>query len=479
MKKNIAFITFIAILLIVGCEKEDFKTTHSNFEWYSTQEKEESMFVEVGGKLDFVDVSLNALSHSWTIQEGSYFLERTFTNNDSIYDDFIAGNELESVEKSVSVLFTEPGLSTVRLLNTFDRPVKWYHGESDTLFSTQIEDGLWQIDTLMVVDVFEKMLPAFKVLKNGTEVLSVSASDMPTEADTASWPTVALQEGDTLNYIDLTTIGRPTGRTWLIDVGATEELIAYADTFNAAYNIVGTFLAGKMISNRGGVGAPPSNVEKLIPMKVKVSYSTAPILLNTSIAITENASQVLTVPVTGFISKVQGSAEHFTVHVKNGSFEQDIAVTSVAINTSDATKLELKLADEIYNTDEITVAYDGQGNVTNASGFRVLQAFDATPVEMYWENAWDADMLNFEKGEWPVQNWPGLWSLSTENVFDGTYSYKWSSDNAANTKVETDREDIKFPVGKYKIKLSVYKPAGCKIHTISFYFSYLQSRLIM
>lgn len=395
MKKY--FILLIAALgLLTGCEKEEFLAKYPGFEWYSSQEDEISLFVEVGDRLDFLDLSQNALSHTWEIQDGSFFLRPEFTPADTIYDEFIAGKELESTEKNISVLFTRPGQTTVRLANTFDAPVRWFNAEH-SLEAEATADGLWLLDTTMTVDVFDKLAPAFKVLRNGEDIVTVGENDMPSADDASSWSTVELKEGDRLQFVNLTTRGRPTGTGWQLDNGGDVEV--NGDTVEVAYNIVGEFEAGIMTTRRNGEGMPSSNVSKLIPLRIVVDYSTAPIVLDPDVVVSESEDGLLSVKVTGLVGDFSGKENHFTLHVSNqeAGVDRAIAVQTVRVNAGDATQLDITPAEPLYNSDQVTLTYDGLGNITNAAGFRELQAFGPVSVQMHFDpNAMNTDYSGYE-----------------------------------------------------------------------------------
>ncbi|MEQ9289084.1 MAG: SwmB domain-containing protein [Cyclobacteriaceae bacterium] len=396
MKYTIKTFLIAAIVSIIGCtQDEDFDPKYSGIEWYSTLEREDSLFLQVGDKIDLLDLSLNPIDHKWIIGEGSFFLRQDFTENDSIYDNFIIADAgLESTSKEVSVLFTEPGKHTIRLFNTFKDSVAWFSEETDTLFSKKAANGLWEIDTTFVFDIFDKLNPAFKVFNGDTEVLSLSAGEIPLLADKASWPVVEVEVGGTLRFVDLTTTGRPTSARWGLNIGPEVVESLQGSEVELVYTKLGEFAAGTMTSVRNGSGVPVSEVARVIPMVVKGIPSSQPFVFNGNLR--EDESEVLSFSVTGEVAGVSGEQSNFTVHVKNGSFDQAIEVQSTRVNSSDATVIELVLAEPIYNSDTITVAYAG-GNIKSLDT-RPLKDFGPQPVTMYFgnNNLLEADWAGFE-----------------------------------------------------------------------------------
>ncbi|WP_055436937.1 hypothetical protein [Lacinutrix algicola] len=375
--KKIFIISALILAFIVSCEKDDYEAPYGDFSsllWTTTQGFEESDYVSaLNDYVGFRDVSKNALTHSWHIPSGTNLLNGDFNaEQDTIYTDFISSaGPLASSQNHINVIFRQPGVKEVELRNTF----------RDSVAESVFSDGVWKVNKVFTVTVFDDVKPMFKVMKGTEEILSINETDMPSEANAASWPTVTLEAGEQLTYIDLTTTGAPDARTWILNGASPNN--SGAETVNVSYNGLGNFAAGAIISARTDNEKPEGEAIKLIPLKIEVIPSTQPFVLNGMI--TENASEVISFNVTGEIETLIGEEGNFTVHVVNAAatpmFDQNIAVQSATVNSSDATQIDLVLSAPIYNSDNITVEYTA-GNIGSVD-FRVLESFAVTNVVMH------------------------------------------------------------------------------------------------
>ena len=375
------------LAFLVSCEKDEYDTPYgdfSSFTWYTTNGFENTDYViALDDFIAFSDVSQNAISHTWSIPAGTSLLNSEFTENDSIYTPFISGNgALTTNKKLINVLFREPGIKEVILNNVF----------KDSVTNAVLEGGNWKVEETFTVTVFDNIKPAFKVMKGDVEVLSVSASDLPKAADAASWPTVSIEAGEQLTYIDLTTIGDPDGRTWNFNGGAIE--MSGAESVKVFYNGLGNYLAGSITSKRTDASKPDGEATKLIPLKIEVIPSTQPFVINGIVS--ENVSEVISFKVTGEIGILTGEAGNFVVNVVNtaAGFDQNIAVQSATINSSDATQIDLVLSEPIFNSDDITITYTA-GNIVSVDT-RVLESFGPKSVEMFVEGVLNPETLGYE-----------------------------------------------------------------------------------
>ncbi|WP_298488103.1 hypothetical protein [uncultured Maribacter sp.] len=388
MKKIITgSILLLAFVIAVSCEEEDYEAPYndySSFSWYSSNEFDEAdKVLNINDYISYVDLSRNAVSHKWTIPASAKFLNKEFTPNDSIYEPFILNNANTSEEYGINVLFQQSGLQEVKLYNTY----------KDSVAESVKSGDVWVVDKTFVVDVYADLNPECKIIHNGVEVLRLNASDMPSIDNQASWPEYAIEAGDELQYIDLSTIGRPTGVKFYLDGGAPDT--GNRDTLSVKYNKLGDFTSW-MESIRAGDSVPKKTIEKLIPLNIKVIPSTKPFVFNGDF-IDRVSETVLSFPVTGEVASVIGQADNFTVHVTNADagYDQDIAVQSVAINSDDATKIELTLAERIYNSDEVEVSF-ASGNITSVDE-RVLEDFGPVQLKTTFEGVMDAEFSGYEK----------------------------------------------------------------------------------
>lgn len=460
------------ILFINSCE-DDTNIAPGEFSdvtWYTSVYPGQPLVATVGGFVAFTDLSQGALSHEWTIDEGNYFLKNGFTKNDTILDSFIDNNQgLVSLDKTINVLFKKAGLQKVRLYDTFKDSVT-YVGKTFTLKSKR-EGNVFVIDTTFVVDVFDSIKPAFKVTNSlGVTLLNVAENDKVSLQDTASWPTVTIEAGEKLTFNDLTTTGKPTSRNWNIPGGKTT--IGNAAIATYSFFKIGYFKGASIAVSRTD---PAGSVSKLIPIKINVIPSTKPFVFDGNL--TEGETEVISFNVTGEVATILGAAADFTVQVSNAGsgFNSTIKVKSVAINGSDATKLELTLESPIYNTDVIKVSF-ASGKVISVDG-RTLSAFTTETVKPYYGvgilSPSGYGVENNAAGWW-FQH-PAYWSASGDQAATGSYSLKFTCAN--NTAAGTPGRIITYApspgainAGDYLVKAKVYKVAGCTVKSFNIGF---------
>ena len=372
--KKIFIISALMLAFLVGCEKDDYEAPFGGFSslsWVTTEGFEDSDYVSaLNNYIGFRDVSQNTLSHSWYIPSGTNLLNADFNaEQDTIYTNFIASaGPLDSSEKLINVIFREPGVKEIELRNTF----------KDSVAESVLTNGVWVVNKVFTVTVFDDVKPAFQVLKGTEVILNVSESDMPDVADAASWPTVTLEAGEELTYVDMTTTGEPDTRTWNLNGAFPESSNAQSATIG--YFGIGMFTGGNVTVKRNDSEKPDGESTKLIPLNIEVIQSTQPFVRVGTI--NEDASEVISLNVNGHVGTLSGEEANFTVHVVNTTamFDQNIPVQSATVNNTNLTQIDLVLSQPIFNSDIITVEYTA-GNIISADD-RVLESFSATNVLM-------------------------------------------------------------------------------------------------
>ncbi|WP_299556459.1 hypothetical protein [Seonamhaeicola sp.] len=333
--------------------------------------------INVDTQVPFLDLSQGAVSHEWIIEEGNKFLNTGFNSRDSIFDDYIKEDAgLSITDPKAFVLFRNSGINKVRLLNKFNEKVTYRSSEGS--LEAHKEGDLWVIDTTFTFDVYAKILPAFTIMKDGAPVLNVTREEETSIEDEASWPTVEIEAATSLTYIDNTTIGRPNATTWIIPDGVPNQIGGTEREIN--FYKLGTFNAGTLRSLR--INELPRYVaEKVIPLKVRVIQSSQPFQF--AGALTEDENEVIRFRVNGEVVPFSGEEGNFTVHVTNSAtgFDQDIPVASARVSEDNAIFIELMLSEPIYNSDVVTVSYNGNGSIQSADE-RPLEAFGPENVAM-------------------------------------------------------------------------------------------------
>lgn len=386
--KNIKIIASILCLTMLWtCSDDEYQDytapdEHSDVVWLIglDNNSQEPFSINAETNISFLDLSQGVVSHEWIIEEGNNFLKEGFDNNDSLQNFIDEDAGLSITRPKAHVLFNNSGLNTVRLLNKFNEPVSYT--SSIGTFNAVQEGNLWVIDTTFTFDVYAKLNPAFRVLQDGVEILSVSEADMPSIDDIDSWPTVDVEAGTSLSFEDLSTVGRPNGRSWRFPEGTPNQV--GGETASVSFFQLGTF-SGEMRSFRVAP-LPTSNITKVIPLKVNVIPSSQPFVFSGQLK--EDESEVISFQVNGQLVPFSGQEANFTVNVSNvdSGFNQNIPVQLASVSSDDSTFLELTLTQPVYNSDIITVTYNNATDGITSTDTRVLQSFGPETVQMFFGN---------------------------------------------------------------------------------------------
>ncbi|MDO7135826.1 hypothetical protein [Algibacter lectus] len=449
MKNKLILIACIISLFAACTSSDDYDAPNSfsDVSWYTSAFRSATMGVSVNDFASFADLSQGELSHSWTIEEGSFFLEGPITRTDSVYDKFIIEpRTLETEDKTVHVLFTEGGLKKVRLYNVFKDSVA-FKGANDFIFPSKRESGQWVIDTTFIVDVYDTIVPQILIRQNGVVVPHESASDI-----------ITVEAGSTLELVDITTIGRPNTRSWNIAGITNTDSLAVIQ-----FNKLGEF-NGNLNISRQGEEIPGDYENYIIPATINVIPSSLPFEVSADIIELEN--QTIQVPFNGEFAPFGEQESFFTVNVNGSPF----TISSVSKGTIDATKLEIKLVDQIYRSDVITVSYDGNGDL-ESSDTRTPLAFTDLPVSMFQHELAKFDFeTNTANYTAHAENLATTSiEISTEQAASGTNSIKIDAGASGNWSVfENLVDQFSATVGqKIQVEYKVYKVSGASINFLA------------
>lgn len=437
MKKNIKIITgLLSALLFVAtsCSDEnvtvygDLNSDYSSFQWYTsgdrTTYREPNKEINIHQYVGFFDVSQGQKSREWTIPTSAKYLTTEFEEGDTIYTPFIIPNVgTVSTDELVNVYFPEAGEFEVELKTVFDEPVTYNRtfevdGEIITKSITST-----MVDTIFKVKVFPDPVPSCKVYRQNfvtnpedptgptipdetnpySEVLLVAEEDQPSIENIDTWQEISIEAGEKLMFEDLSTVGEVDAVRWTTNGGKPE--VSAKETIEVAYNKLtegDAFYTAHFMSRRTKDAGPVKDIAKLIPLKIKVLPSTKPFKYSSGLKV--SASGVIQFPVSGEVELYEGQEDKFTVQVINADagYNQNIAVSSVALNADDATIIELTLAEPVYNTDTFTISYtdsnaDDTDGIISVDG-RSLESFDPVTVSM---------KLSEYQGVMNIQNFTG------------------------------------------------------------------------
>ena len=159
---------------------------------------------------------------------------------------------------------------------------------------------------------------------------------------------------DFLNFIDNTTQGEPTGRNWFIREPTVAgdpnsgKTIASANTqdANILFKKLGVYIGGVTV-NRTGETIPGDFETYVFPSPIKVIPSSKPFQLVGSIK--ELADETIQLSYNGEFVEFTNKKSFFKVTVNDTEYD----IESVSVNSSDATLIDIKLKDPIYQNDVI------------------------------------------------------------------------------------------------------------------------------
>ncbi|WP_044202133.1 carbohydrate binding domain-containing protein [Echinicola pacifica] len=452
MRRQYLYIFIVMLAGMYSCVEEDYTapSEFSDLGWYTSFLREPSYVTSVGEFESFSDLSQGAVEHSWTIQSGNYFLKGPISKSDTILTEFIINEgDTLSGDKTIHVLFQEPGIQYVRLVNKFRDSVA-FRG-LDTV-SAKWDGEYWVMDTSFMVDVYDK-IKALGIMKYNSEVIDRGPDTLYVEA------------GTQVEFVDMSEQGRPNTRNWQIRNLSTKLYVANSPDSVAMipFNKLGVYQAF-LTSSRTGETIPPGSDRDTIPNPIKVIPSSQPFELTGDIV--ELEDQTIRMSFNGEFEPFSGGTELFTVMVNGQAFD----VASVVPAASNPTKLDLKLTQEIYRPDVITVSFAG-GELLSLDE-RSPGAFMDIPVKMHTANILNSVTYGFEDGG---DGWEAMWDngatveFSTEQAATGNFSLKVSktADQAAG-KIHSINAPFSLEDGKtYLFKYKVYVVEGTTTPSVS------------
>lgn len=432
--KNIIIMAIAIVVAFTACQDDEYEMPNdlSGVGWYTSNFRNDQFLIGINDFVSFSDVSQNAVSHKWTIPEGAFFLEGPISRTDSILEEYIIPNAgLETEDETVHVYFTKSGMQPVRLYNTFNEKVTFFGRDT---FEAKQEGNIWVIDTTFMVDVLDTIVAEVLVRQEGVEV--------PLGTDT-----IYVEAGGSLEFVDITSIGRPNTWDWRV---AGEMSTDSAATF--IFKKLGVFGAALNIS-RSGENIPGDYDRFIVPNPIKVIPSSKPWELAGDLV--ELEDETIQLPFNGEFLPFMNKEEFFTVKVNDVEF----AISSISINTTDATLLEIKLAEPIYRPDVITVSL-AEGSGINSTDYRTPTAFSDVPVVMHDVNLLSDAGYGFEDGGLA---WAALWDneapfeFTTEKAASGNYSVKITREGGQKSKIESKNEKFSLTGGKvYTIRYKIF-----------------------
>ncbi|NJB81649.1 hypothetical protein [Wenyingzhuangia aestuarii] len=477
IKKIIQIISIVAFL--VGCNNDEVNSlakfndaTWSTSEYnYANTTSDINFGINKGDYISFIDLSQNAISHEWIIEKEDKFLNPNFKTSDKNLIPFI-NNDLGTVStsKPAHILFLKPGINEVKMVNTFDSPVT-FNGK--VKIESVKKGDVYELKNIWKVDVYDSLKPAVKISKEDdlgvkTELYNSAKELIPADG------VINIEAGESLIYEDITTIGRPNANSWK-SPGSNQKTASGTKNVVFDYLKLGEFEAGSLSVSRDGDDktVPKAESQVLdIPLKIIVNKSSKPFnIIEESVVRLE--SNKISFDVSGELKAFTDQEANFNVHVTNtaASFDSDITVTKAQVSSTNKATIELTLASDIYNTDDIKVSYIVGATTIVSADERDLLAFTDQTVR-FTDELLDSDYYGFELGgsEWFIQH-PDQWSYSSSFANTGTNSLKFSEADVSSMdnkiKVQgTSATELKIVAGTYNFSINVWIDVDSDLNTL-------------
>ncbi len=154
MNTKIIMLLTVLIVFVSSCSDNEYikPNSFSDVSWYYSIAPGAALEIQAGRSISFMDVSVGALTHQWSIEKPNSFLKPVFSASDSLSLPLFIDNSLDTINPAttIHVFFKNQGVAKVRLRNTFSEQVS-YKGKKP-LKAIQ-EGNVWVIDTTFVVTV--------------------------------------------------------------------------------------------------------------------------------------------------------------------------------------------------------------------------------------------------------------------------------------------------------------------------------------
>lgn len=519
MKRVVYNIIAIAALLLASCEDNESMLQPNDFSDVSficsqlTNQYSDNI-IEVGSPISFMDLSQNAVTHTWTIDERCAFLYGEYDKNDTVYDEFIIPNAgTQTTDVTMFVLFQEPGTDVkVRINNSFSEEVSFVRYSDDMAwtpsYSSEYEigstynttTGLWDFEaecSFYVLDYVDAKVEVRRL--SDDELLGEVAKGVvgdTTESD--SWDVVNITTDDVI-AISAEVYGEPGTVTWNI---SSSYLMSY-DALASTTEVVSTnpvvtkytryYQPSKLSDEEGfNLGAinlvrsssyngdsqitqPSGYLSKQLPLRVVTTMGEGD--LTATYKATDFNQITLYLSALGSTELPANVASDFTVAVSNdgASINETIAARSVAYNSS-RSAVVITLESDIYLDDEITFKYNPSGvAITDTYGRELASindSYDSNEFSFFDPVITDSDLRGFEEGgttSWYIQH-SNYWSLSSERSNGGDYSMKFNNTTAGSsteyyTVQNNNCDDLTGDAGEYILKAWVYLESGASVDT--------------
>lgn len=382
MKNKLLYMTLALVLLFSSC-KDEFEPLNNVAEctWHMSTEQEnvDPIKLNLNGYISIMDLSQGALSHEWTVSDdGTKFLNGKMEWGQTEYDNLVD----ESIphvnsEKTIHVYFTKAGDHTIRLRNTFSKPVFYSYSEWSTEIGNYVkkytysrkEGDVYVMDTTFHVRVYDpNLVPGVKIYSDPECTNEIKTGVIGGTEENPEYETYELEYGKSL-YLKDASYGWPnkwTFNCWA--AGFQDVLTEFPDVYELKLkkfsenplNINLTVERTAVEEDKYIPTALPKSLVvplsiKVVPTKDPVTYTLRQIdKRHIAIDLDNSEFKGSDVNVSGLTLKYNNA----NAQSQSGT----VRIASAKVNPDHRYELILNLNDDIYNTDELTLS----GKLTKA-----------------------------------------------------------------------------------------------------------------
>ncbi|MEM6644117.1 MAG: hypothetical protein AAF616_14145 [Bacteroidota bacterium] len=420
-------LVLVAGILFISCSNEYELPGEepSHFSVYLSEEFFGNQ-VQVGGHIDFADVSQGIQSRKWTFPEGVVRINGEMVT--------------ETDEVRFRAFFEQAGVYEVTLEQEYAGSA-WI----DTVQVSNVIDTTYQISVLdsvsaaFAAEVVEDMSPL---------VIGTSNS---------------IEAGSIVRLISTST-GGPTRFSWFMEGSSEEEFIGIAGSSNNGsdvtfqYKSLGTYDVMMIASRARPFGADTVIFEDMIT----VGPSTKPVLTLDVWRQAPGANN-LNITFSRDIASASMNRNDFSVEIttaSGGTVTPSIA--AVSLQADDASTIVLTLAQPVYTDDIITVSYN-KGSL-ETTDFAAVESFSSLSVGDSKINLLQGyDMEADPSSTFNIGAWGGIWDMTDyektgSEAVQGSNSYL-TTIAAAGAGIATGKPELTFlrEAGKtYELGLWLY-----------------------
>lgn len=392
--KSLYLILFTA-LTFLGCgEDEVLNLVEPNHRVVVTSEMNFENTINIGGHIDFGDISRGVKSRTWLFPEGQDVAR-------------IAGEDDNTSSKDVvKGFFFQPGVYDVLLSQVFNGDV--YPNED----STEPIQGV-ALDTTIVVTVLGNVAANFQMYYINDDGSTGAPLNLSNNAE---------NEIVASKYVRITqnSGGDPTNFFWNLE-GAKPGLLDIADPeaeTDVRYSKLGSHDL-KFIASR----TRPTDSDTIsIKNFIKVIPSTEPVTLDRVFEYTSQQSIGLEFSREMDLATVNKNNFSVTIQTAGGAVLNP-AISSVTVDDSEANIVIIELDNEVmYNDDIVKISYI-PGSLTTLDAVAATAFTDAILTDFIKSNIFESISVDHSFETSDDSNWPYLWWGDRWGEFDKNLSF--------------------------------------------------------